>query len=49
MEADPAQWSVERRIGSLLALLEQKAQGENKPEKLREARTKLFCLYAVVR
>ncbi|MDI6449198.1 HEAT repeat domain-containing protein [Anaerobaca lacustris] len=45
MEADPAQWSVERRT-SLLALLEQKAQGENKPEKLREARTKLFCLYA---
>lgn len=44
-EADPAKWSVERR-GSLLVLLEQKAQGENKPEKVREARTRLFCLYA---
>jgi len=31
---------------SWLALLEQKARGENKPEKLREARVKLFGLYA---
>jgi HEAT repeat protein len=31
---------------SFLALLEQKAQGEKKPEKLREARVKLFGLYA---
>jgi len=44
-EADPAKWSVERR-GSLLVLLEQKAQGENKPEKVREVRMKLFGLYA---
>jgi len=31
---------------SFLALVEQKAQGENKPEKLKEARMKLFGLYA---
>ena len=31
---------------SFLAMVEQKAQGENKAEKLREARGKLFALYA---
>jgi HEAT repeat protein len=31
---------------SWLSLYEQKARGENKPEKLREARVKLFGLYA---
>ena len=43
--AAPNQLSPERMI-SFLAMVEQKAQGENKPAKLREARTKLFALYA---
>lgn len=43
--AAPNGLSPEQMI-SFLALLEQKAQGENKPGKLREARMKLFGLYA---
>ena len=34
---------------SWLALLEQKARGENKADKLREARVKLFGLYAAAK
>ncbi len=44
LEADPNVWTDERK-SALLLLLERKAQAENKPEKLREARTKLFGFY----
>ncbi len=44
LEADPNVWTSERK-SALLVLLERKAQAENKPDKLRQARTKLFGLY----
>jgi hypothetical protein len=44
LEADPNTLSRPQKI-ELFGLLEQKAQSENKPDKLREARKKLFGLY----
>ncbi|HPC94270.1 MAG TPA: hypothetical protein PLU87_04950 [Sedimentisphaerales bacterium] len=43
-QADPGIYTPARRA-ALLALLEQKAQAENKADLLREARTRLFGLY----